>query len=355
MPRPLRVGILGLGHLHPRTYMPHFEAVAATQVVAACDADAALADAFAADFGLRAYAGWKKLLAEETLDLAYVFLPHDECPAAAAACAAKKVHVVVEKPVASTTAGCRRIVQACRRHDVLFSAPYLWRLHPVCREMKRLVDAGVLGRIVACEGRCAAGGLHRYVEGRAGWMLQKEKSGGGPMANLGVHWIDLFRWLLGSEIVEVIGHNVHVSPDYDIEDNSMAICTFDSGTILALDISYTVPDSYPHGRDLYLALRGTEGCMSFAPAFEGTRQTLFVCGNDPRFGGAPRKTIQFELDDPPGYCGSMGREYVAEIAEDVRRRRPAAIGGVDAVRALEVVEAIYQSAHSGRAVRVVSR
>ncbi len=352
MVRSLKVGIVGLAHLHPRTYMPHFEATPATKVVAACDASEPLREAFAKDFGVRVYPSWRKLLAAEKLDLAYVFLPHNECPAAATACARAGVHVVVEKPVAHSVAGCRRIIAACREHGVLLSTPYLWRYHPVCRQMKAIIDSGALGRIVGCEGRCAAGGLHRYLEGHAAWMLDRKKSGGGPMVNLGVHWIDLFRWFLANEIVEVIGKNVHVNRQYDIEDNSMAICAFADGTLLSLDISYTVPDSYPNGRDLYLALRGTEGCLSYAPAFEGTQQTLFACSNDPQLGGAPRKTISFQLEDVPGYCGSLGREYVAEIATDVHRRRRPRIGGDDALRALQVVEAIYRSSRSGKAVRL---
>jgi UDP-N-acetylglucosamine 3-dehydrogenase len=352
MARPLRVGIIGLAHLHPRTYLPHFQATPATKVVAASDPIEGLRQGFENDFGVPTYAHWKKLLAQEEIDLAYIFLPHDECPPAAIACAERKIPVVVEKPVANTAARAAKVAAACKKHRVLFSTPYLWRYHPVCREMKRIVDSGVLGRIVGCEGRCAAGGVHRYVEAHAGWMLQRKKSGGGPMYNLGVHWIDLFRWLLGSEIAEVTGKNVHVDERYDVEDNSFALCTFQTGAVLSLDISYTVPDSYPFGRDLYLAIRGTKGCINYSPAFEGTRQTLFVCSGDPRFGGAPRKTIDFELDEKPGYCGSLGLEYVAEIAEDVRRRRKPQIGAEDALRALEVVEAIYKSAKSGKAVRL---
>ena len=352
MATPLRVGVIGLGHLHPRTYVPHFEATQNLEIVAASDRTEMLREGFEKDFGVRAYADWRGLLAGEQIDLAYIFLPHDECPAAAVACAEKKVHVVIEKPVANTAAGARRIAEACEQNEVLFSTPYLWRYHPVCREMKKIVDSGILGRIVGCEGRCAAGGLHRYIEGHASWMLDRSKSGGGPMYNLGVHWIDLFRWLLGSEISQVIGKNVHVNKEYDIEDNSFAICTFTGGATLSLDISYTVPDSYPFGRDLYLAIRGTEGCINYSPAFGGARQTLFVCSNDPRFGGAPRKTIDFELEEKPGYCGCMGLEYVREIAEDVRERRKPFIGANDAIRALEVAEAIYESASRGKVVNL---
>jgi len=352
MSEPLRVGILGLGHLHPRSYMPLFQATPAVQVVAVSDAEESLRQGFARDFAVQAYATWKDLLARERIDLAYVFLPHVDCPDAAVACAEKGIHVVVEKPVANTAAGARRIADACAKTGVLFSTAYLWRYHPVCREMKRMIEAGFLGRIVGCEGRCAAGGLHRYIEGHSPWMLEKAKSGGGPMYNLGVHWIDLYRWLLESEVTEVLAKNVHVNRQYDIEDNSFAILTFANGATLALDISYTVPDSYPFGRDLYLALRGTEGCINFTPAFEGTAQAMMVCSNHPDFGGAPRKRIHFELQAVPGYCGSLGLEFVQEIARDIREKKKPLIGGQDAVKVLEVVEAIYKSAESGKAVEL---
>ena len=351
--RILKTAIIGLGHLHPVSYMPHFKSAPGVKVVAVCDALESLRTQFARDYGVTAYADWKTLLASEPIDMAYIFLPHCDCAEAAVACAERGLHIVVEKPVAHTSAAARTIAQAASAKKVLFSTPYLWRYHPVTRMMKKIIDQGFLGTIVGCEGRCAAGGLHRYIEGHSPWMLEKAKSGGGPMYNLGVHWIDLYRWLLGSEITTVMGRNVRVNQQYDIEDNSFAICTFASGATLSLDISYTVPDSYPFGRGLYLAIRGTEGCLSFAPAFEGTRQTLFVCSNHPDFGGAPRQTIQFELDTVPGYCGSLGREYVSQMAELVRSGNTAPfIGGTDAVKVLEVVEAIYRSDAGGAAVRL---
>ncbi|MFW5798832.1 MAG: Gfo/Idh/MocA family protein, partial [Planctomycetota bacterium] len=195
----LSVALIGLRHLHPRSYMLLLEACPETTVTAVVEADASVRDEFVKDFDVQGFDSVPGLLEAARPELAYIFLPHNECPEAAEQCAAAGVHVVVEKPVANTAEGARRVARACAEHEVLFSTPYLWRYHPVCREMKKLVDSGQLGRIVGCEGRCAAGGLHRYIEGHAGWMLEKERSGGGPMYNLGVHWIDLYRWLLDDE------------------------------------------------------------------------------------------------------------------------------------------------------------
>lgn len=348
----LSVAVVGLGHLHPRSYMPLFEAEAATCVVAAVEADAALRDSFCADFGVRGYASVDALLAEETPDIAAVFLPHADCPEAAARLAAKGVHLMVEKPMAASAAGAERIVQAARDGGVKLTTGYCWRFHPVAHEFKRVVDSGALGRIVGAEGRCAAGRLHRYIDGNASWMLQRERSGGGPMYNLGVHWIDLFRWILGEEVVEVSGRNVKVNTEYDIEDNSFAHLLFSSGTIASLDISYTVPDSCPHGRDLYVAMRGTRGALMWAPAYEGEKDVLHVCSDAPVFSGAPRRTEEFELEPVAGYSGYMGQQYVREFVDVIATDGTPRVTGEDGVAALKVVEAVYRSASEKRWVEV---
>jgi len=350
--KALSVGILGLGHLHPRSYMPHFEATEGVSVVAAADANPALLDHFVQEFPVRGYADWREMIDKEKLDLAVLFLPHAQCPDAAVACAERGIHLIVEKPMAADAAGVRRMIDAAEKSGVLLSTAYVWRYHPVACQMKQLVQSGVLGKPVGGEGRCAAGRLDRYIQGNASWMLQRELSGGGPMFNLGVHWIDLYRWMLEDEVAEVIGKNVKVNDQYDIEDNSFALLTFSRGAVIALDISYTVPDSYPYGRDLALSLRGTGGAISWSPSFEGVRETLFVCSDTGEYAASPRRHLSFELESVPGYSGVMGRQYLADIAECIRTGGKPPITGQDGARALEVVEAIYQSAETGRAVRL---
>ncbi|HOQ28138.1 MAG TPA: Gfo/Idh/MocA family oxidoreductase, partial [Armatimonadota bacterium] len=113
-----------------------------------------------------------------------------------------------------------------------------------------------------------------------------------------------------------------------------------------------VPDSYPYGRDLALSLRGTGGAISWSPSFEGVRETLFVCSDTGEYAASPRRHLSFELESVPGYSGVMGRQYLADIAECIRTGGKPPITGQDGARALEVVEAIYQSAETGRAVRL---
>jgi UDP-N-acetyl-2-amino-2-deoxyglucuronate dehydrogenase len=353
--RSLSVGFVGLSHLHPKSYMPVFAAASGMEVVAVAESDAGVLDSFTKSFPVRGYADWQVMLEREQLDLAVLFLPHYLCPEAGVACAERGVHLLVEKPMAADSRGLRKIVAAAAKNEVVLSSPYVWRYHPVARAMKGYIDDGVLGRIVGCEGRCAAGRLHRYIEGNAGWMLARATSGGGPMYNLGVHWIDLYRWLLTDEVAEVVGKNVKVNEEYDIEDNSFALLTFSRGAVLALDISYTVPDSFPYGRDLYLALRGTAGVLSWSPSFEGVKENLFVCSDSEKFRPATRRTVSFDLEPQPGYAGPSTLPFLRDLAEAIRTGARPPITGEDGLRALEVVEAIYESAEAGRAVQLAGR
>ena len=332
--------------------MALFEAIPRTTVIAAAEANPSVLGRFVKDFPMRGYADWRELLEQDRPDLAVIFLPHADCPDAAVACAERGVHVLVEKPMAASAEGVRRMIGAAEKAGVILSTPYVWRYHPVVRQMKKLIEEGVTGRIVGCEGRCAAGRLSRYIEGNAGWMLEKARSGGGPMFNLGVHWIDLYRWLLADEVTEVIGKTVRVNQQYDIEDNSFALLTFSRGTVLALDISYTVPDSFPFGRDLYLALRGTAGVISWNPSFEGAKERLFVCSDSGEYSQPAHQHLDFELPPQAGYAGVMGLDFLADLLESVRTGKPPAITGQDGLKALEVVEAIYQSAETGRSVKL---
>ncbi len=345
------IGIIGLRHLHPRSYMPLFRDVPGMRVVAAAEKDPSTLASFADEFGVRGYPDWHELIERERLDLAVLFLPHAECPEAAVACAGRRINLLIEKPMAASAAGLRDVVAAADRSGVILSTPYVWRFHPVSQEIKRHLSIGTLGRVVGCEGRCAAGRPSRYVDAGVDWMLQKALSGGGAMHNLGVHWIDLFRWFLEDEVTEVVARNVCAGGGYDTEDNSFALLTFSRGTALVLDISYSVPESYPHGRDLYLALRGTKGVLSWSPSFGGFHEELFVCTDAGEYSAGGRR-IRVDMPEKEGYAGIAALKFLQNLAQSLRTRSFPAISGEDGLHALEVVEAIYESAASGGAIQV---
>lgn len=344
----IKVAIIGLRHLHPRAYMVHLQKIRELAVVAVAEADESLRTQFAADFGLRAYPHWQQLLEHETIDLAAIFLPHSECPAAATAALEKGSHVLIEKPMATSACSAEKLADLAKKQHLILSTPYVWRYHPVVQDLKKLLADGVVGQVIGCVGRCAAGRLQRYHDGHADWMLNAAQSGGGPMFNLGVHWIDLFTWLLQDSVESVFSKNVKINQTYNIEDNSFAILTFTGGAVLTLDVSYTVPAAYPYGRDLYIGIRGTQGVIQWSPAFEGESDELFICSDHESFKGAPLQRRTYTLETAPGYSGVMGLLFLKDLVAAILQRDAAPIPGEDGVRVLKIVEAIYRSANHNR-------
>ena len=347
------VGIIGLHHLHPCDYLPHFQALPQTEVRALVEADAAWSARVCAATGIEGYAGLDELLERPDIQLAVVFLPHADCPAAVERLARAGKHVIVEKPMAATADGIRRMIAAAEAAGVQLSTPYCWRCHPAARQLKRLIEDGTIGQVVALEGRCTAGSPQRYQkEDVSPWILRKETAGGGPMHNLGVHWIDLFRWLLQDEVREVAGMVSHLQYQLEVEDTSFALLRFYRGAMATLDISYSAPEKYPAGRDLFIGIRGTRGMLSWSPAWGETADEIVLCSDQEELADGPVRAFRIESRAVPGYGGISGLAYLRETIEAIADGRLPEIGGVDGLRAMEVVEAIYISAARGATIAV---
>ena len=351
--KTLGVGILGLHHLHPVDYLPHFEALPQTEVKAIAEADGELLNRVCDAAGLQGYTDSSDLLGRDDVDLVMVFLPHAQCPEAVVQAAGAGKHVIVEKPMAATSEGIRKMVAAADKAGVCLSAPYCWRNHPASRQIKRLVDDGALGRIIALEARLSAGSPQRYREnGISPWILEKAAAGGGAMHNLGVHWVDLFRWILQDEVETVTGMVSSEQHHLEVEDNSFALLRFNGGATAMLDISYSVPAEYPAGRDIFVALRGTHGAISWSPAWGGANDEVFLCSDRPDYVDGPVQTLGIASRAVAGYGGISGLAYLRETVEAIASGRKPEIGGVDGLRALEVAEAVYESAACGHTVTV---
>jgi UDP-N-acetyl-2-amino-2-deoxyglucuronate dehydrogenase len=359
----LKVAIIGLGHLHPRGYMPLFEKCPKTEVVAAFEKDTVLLNSFCKDFGIKGYTDLNELLDCEQINVAAVFLPHCDCADAAIQCAEKGIHLLVEKPIAKTVDEVRAVAEAVKRNNVKVTTGYCWRYHPVTKAMKDCIEQGLVGSIVTVEARLAAGKVDRYIKGNAKWMLERAKSGGGPMYNLGVHWIDLLCYLLKDNIEQVCAVNTKTSDDYDIEDTSVAMLKFGKGAVGVLSTSYIVPDCFPNGRDLYIGIRGTKGVLSYAPRYEGEQgsssagQTdiLELYSDSEKLSGSSARKFVFDLDRVSGYSGYMGKAYVDDFVDSIIEDREPFITISQAIYVLNVVDAIYRSDRTRNWVKVLKQ
>ena len=337
-----KVGIIGLHHLHSEGYIKLLENLSDADVTAIADEDESLLRRVGDKYGIpELHQDWRDLIRNSDVDLVIILLPHAMCPdAAVRACKASR-HVIVEKPMSNRSEGILRMISAARNSGVKLTTPYLWRYCAAAMRIKEMIDEGRIGRIVAFEGRNIAGPPQRYLDGGAEWMVRKEISGGGPLHNLGVHWIDLFRWISGQEVRSVAARINSLTHGLEIEDNSHALLVFESGAVASLDISY----SAAYGYDLFVQVRGTEGVISWRPRMDEPGVIEITRGRE-------RDEVEIKEEKAEGYGGAWGVRFLKEFLKAIRENSRPPITGEDGYRALRVVEAAYESSREGRFVEV---
>lgn len=343
--KPIGLAIWGLHHQHPRWYWPLFANLPQFKPICICDEDHEFLAGEAEFFGVDTHADPSDMLARDDVEAVLVFVRHSEMPGAAARCVEAGKHVLVEKPMGASVADVERVVAVARGTDRIVTSGYYWRYDPMARRIRQWIADGLLGEVLHLEGRMNAQGAWRYVRDNARWMLDASERGG-PMFNLGVHWIDLFHWLTGLEVRAVTGRVSRTGgePERTIEDNAAALLEYENGAIGLLDISYGLPRSWPRGRDFFIAIRGALGCVHWTPSLGGeVNDAVLVTEHessptaDPQRFQEPRPTV-------PGYCGQMGLDSLADWARAIRQGGEVGIPVAAGLRAAIVADAVLRSA-----------
>jgi predicted dehydrogenase len=346
---PLKVGLIGLQHLHPSFYLSLFRSVRETRPVAVAEPDRKLRDRFCQVHRIRGYPSWEQMLQEENLDLAALFLPHADFPAIATGCARQGLHLLVDKPMAATAQGGQRIVKAARQYNVKLTVPYYWRLHPVAQKIKKIVQDGVIGSVAHADTCFWAQGPARYIKGNSGWMVKKSRSGGGPLHNIGVHWIDLLCYILEDQVQRVSGHTINLFPSYDIEGIAQGLLCFRKGTLASIRTGYCLPQNAAGWARQSFSLVGTRGMLSWIPDCKPEKDLLIVSTDNPRY---PRFRNFRQLFSLKGNLHRMGRVFIRDFARCIRDDKEPFITGADGVAVLKTVQAAYQAAGRGSWVTV---
>lgn len=351
--KPIGLAIWGLHHQHPRWYWPLFENLPQFRPVCICDPDEAWLAESAEFFGLDAHAPPDEMLARPDVEAVMIFVPHREMPDAVEQALAAGKHVLVEKPAGATVEQVRRVADLAEGSDRRVTTGYAWRFDPMARRIRQWIADGLLGTVTHFEGRMTAGGAWRYIRDNARWMLDADQ-GGGPMWNLGVHWIDLFRWWTGLDASAVTGRTAQFGgePERSIEDAAYALLEYPGGATGVLDISYTAPPSFPQGRDLFVSVRGTLGAVNWTPSWGGDAHRVLLVSEHESMGDEKVRRIEEPTAEVPGYCGQMGVDFLADWAAAIREDRPVSISPADGLRAVTVAEAALSSAAEHRRIEL---
>jgi predicted dehydrogenase len=245
------------------------------------------------------------------------------------AAAAAGVHVLCEKPLATTVADARAMIDACRRSGVQLGVALPIRSSPAVVALKGAIERGSLGTVRAVR----ASNPGQYP-GR--WFGDPTAAGGGAVMDHTVHLADALRWLLDDEVTIVhaeLGSFLYGLP---VEDCGVLTLDLAGGAFASIDCSWSRPATYPTWGGVSMHVVGDQGTVDV----DVFRQSLMHYDDS----AATMKLI--------GWGDDLNALMVGGFVDAILAGRPVPIGGADGLRALEVVVAAYRSATLGRPVAI---
>lgn len=348
----IRIGIIGAGNIggvHMREFSKLAEECVITTVT---DTYLPLAESRAREYGIaHVAASPEELIQSGEVDAVIIGVPNQfHAPLAIQALQANK-HVLLEKPMAISSAAAREILQASRATNKTLMVSHQMRWESVPMQIKAQIERGELGRIYTAK----TGWFRRKgIPGWGTWFTRMDQSGGGPLIDIGVHMLDLALYLMGNpKPVSVYGatyaefgpHRKGIGtwgkPDwsgiYDVEDLATALIKMEDGSTLSLEVSWAVhkdTDNVP-----FIDLMGTEGGASY----RGPQGKLLTEKFD-----RPIETELRKPDNDEGERQRLSRHFLECVREGKQPISSALTGFTNNL----VLDAIYESSRTGNEVKL---
>jgi predicted dehydrogenase len=345
------VAIAGAGHMAE----VHARAVQAQggQVVAVIEKFVDKAAAFAQKYSIaNQYDTVEEALAGGKFDALIICTPNFLHAPQAIASLNAKVPVLVEKPMALNAIEAEQVWETSLKANTLLMVGHCWRFDEETRWLKN--QTSQLGKIIRTKGY----GIHTHW-GPGGWFIQKDLSGGGAIADIGIHAIDTARFLLGDpQPVSVFARMGTYYKDCDVDDTGIIIVNWDNGATSYVESGWCQP--YTDGPQASTQLYGTQGFGQLFP----TRlllpnlkpQNSFVKFLPARLRSKLNQKAEVEVKSgfkfprKDHYPQSMYDRQMAHFFECIQTKRTPIPGGAEGLINMKIVDAAYQSAKTGEVV-----
>ncbi len=350
----LRVGLVGAGNI-AGAHLSCYKNNPNVEVAAICDIDFAKCNATADRFGIpKRFASVTEMLAGAELDAADVCVwncAHAECSIAALNAG---LDVMCEKPMAMNATEAEAMLEAAKKNGKLLMLGFVTRYSNEARIAKDFIDKGYLGEIYYSKAT-----YMRRNGNPGGWFCDKSRSGGGPIIDIGVHPLDLTRYLMGNpkpvSVYAVMSDKLHkeraqlktnvgwhpegADPKKDIcdvESNAVGIIRYDNGASTLLETSYALNCEPKGERSLY----GTKGglcldTMKFYSEMNGFMTDVQLKDLNTYYDN--KDAFQYEIDHFVDCC--QNKTECKSPAED-------------GVVIMKILDALYKSAATGKSVDI---
>lgn len=342
----MRYAIIGCGRISPN----HIAAALKNEleIVAVCDLDDKKMDSILIDFNLlqrtKKYTDYKEMILSENLKLVAICTESGTHAKIALDCIEMGINLIIEKPIALSLEDADLIIERANANHVKVSACHQNRFNKSIQKIREAIELNRFGKLMY-------GTAHiRWNRGKdyytqAPWRGTWNQDGGALM-NQCIHNIDLLRWMLGDEIIEVIGMTDNLLHDYiEAEDLGLALVKFANGSYGMIEGTTNI---YPKNLEETLYLFGEKGTVK-----AGGKSVNLI--EEWQFADCLDEAENIKgkyYENPPNIYGFGHDPLYADVIESILKNKEPYVSAIDGRNALELVLAIYKSSKEGKSVKL---
>ena len=329
----IKIGILSFAHHHGEAYISSLRNMDGVELLGVADDDPARGEKVAGQNDARLFPSYESLL-EAKPDGVIICTENNRHRALVEMAAARGVHVLCEKPIATTREDARTIVDVCEKAGVLLMTAFPMRFSPPLLEIKARLDNGDFGDIY-CFNATNQGELPTKYRA---WFADPELAGGGAIMDHTVHLVDTMRWFTDSELETMYARSNKIfhGDEVQVETGALEMLTFENGVFATIDASWSRPQYWPTWGGLTFEMVTQRGAV----VVDAFRQNLNVYRHD------------WQRSNWAYWGSDMNHAMLREFASAIRENRPPIVTGVDGLRAVEAAIAAYESDRTGQTVQV---
>jgi predicted dehydrogenase len=327
--KKVRYAVVGLGHIAQQAVLPAFaHARRNSELVALVSGDDEKLETLGRTYKVRVRGHYRDL--ERCLndcDAVYIATPNTEHAEHAVRAAHAGVHVLCEKPLATTDAECERIIRACREAGVRIMTAYRLHFEPLTLEVLKLIRGGRIGhpRLFSAEFSMIA---------KPDNIRTRPETGGGSLYDLGVYCINAARMAFGAEPNQVFAYSIDGARSGfpDVEESTVAVLRFDNDRLAMFTSSFGAADVSSY------RVMGTKGDIHVEPAFEYAEPLAYTLTRD---GKATKKR------------GRKVDQFAAELlyfSDCILKDRDPEPSAEEGAWDLRIIDALYESARTGEPI-----
>ncbi|MEM3712908.1 MAG: Gfo/Idh/MocA family oxidoreductase [Thermoproteota archaeon] len=332
-----RVGVIGVGGIG-KNHLKALRKIDVAETVAVADIVADLAKSVAVEYNLKWYTDYVEMIEKEKLDVVSICVPHFLHRKAVCEAANMGVNILLEKPIAISIKEADLMINEARRNNVKFGVVFQNRYRKTFSSMKRLVENGKLGnlfRALLQYNTFRSQAYYRSAEWRGKWSTE----GGGVLITQGIHYIDIFQWVIGKRPKLIFGVFDTLAHKIEVEDIATATILFEEGVQAMIQMS-----TLDHPPITRIEIRGEKGYT------EANENSLKIFYNTP----SVKEELKGVWETPAVEWEALGVEenwedfhelIYRDFFESIAKDREPLITGEEARKSLEIVNAWVASWH----------